>query len=256
MTLSLPLLMDLCNEVFYTNEQIFDSLQRWAQQRSITSLVDVAGGTGFPVIEFAQKRYDVTYVDGSASMARAFQEKCIKRKLSKVPDTLVCRWGDIHRRTPKRFDGLLCRGNSLAYINSWQETYEQQSPKAQLIDAIRDFYELLKPGGFMYLDKYKLNPKDQGSSPIIRKTGIAYAGSKWGIEWQVHTDTLKKTRVWSGKYWDELSPEIHRFDLPSLMFSTEEIASICKWVGFEIDAHRAPIKGENSFEVIEARKPR
>lgn len=253
--MNLPLLMDLCNVVFYSDKSIVNALRDWLRERSASSVIDVAGGTGFPIIELALMNFDVTYVDGSHAMARSFLEHCGHRKLEKIPNALVCRWGGINRVMPRRFDALLCRGNSLAYINSWRDQGDKDARELNIDDALADFYSLLKPGGYMYLDKYRFNPADINSPSSNRVNGVQCHGTRWSIEWEICISPNTRKRTWRGEYWDELGSTRSKFELTSVLFSTDEVIEACRRAGFIVTPQKKEVGGETNFDVITARRP-
>ena len=116
------------------------------------SVLDCAGGTGFPVFELKRLGWDVTYSDGSPAMLEFFMNKMEQEHLS-IPAYLSL-WDELPEKCPGRYDVVLCRGNSLIGITGYGEKKEigLEATQAKMKDALAGMFEKVTPGGFLYVD--------------------------------------------------------------------------------------------------------
>ena len=145
----------LYNEVNYTNdlERLFTSINIDKSSK----IIDVSAGGGFPAIDLSLKGYVIDCIDASDDEVRLFNEKAEVNKL-----TIRCKkafWQDIPNfHKDNYYDFLFCRGNSFIYAgggwNVEQKINEVESKKAYE-ETLKNFYNLLKKGGYMYIDKFK-----------------------------------------------------------------------------------------------------
>lgn len=154
-------LWDMCVYYFlydadaYKNEieKLFKDLKISKQAK----IVDIAAGGGFPALELVKDGYNIACVDGSDDEVQLFNQKAEKQGLY-VKNNKVF-WNDLPKFFPAdSFDFLFCRGNSFIYAGGgWNETIEIKIPEAveKYKDTLKIFYDLLKPCGYLYIDKFK-----------------------------------------------------------------------------------------------------
>lgn len=106
-------------------------------------VLDAACGTGWHVIELAQRGYMASGADVSAGM---IERAIANSKTAKVSVTFkVAGFGELAKaflsqETP-RFDALLCLGNSLPHVSGLTE----------LVSTLKDFAACLRPGGLLLI---------------------------------------------------------------------------------------------------------
>ena len=83
---------------------------------------------------------------------------------------LKASWKEIHKYYAKNsYDLLLCRGNSFIYADGGWNKKIEVVPKRALESysiTLKEFYNILKPGGFLYIDKFYDNEKPQKNPDI------------------------------------------------------------------------------------------
>jgi SAM-dependent methyltransferase len=134
-------------------EALFEKIGTTKQSK----ILDVSAGGGFPAIELIHDGYQIECVDGFADEVELFNRKAELKGIS-----IRCTeafWKDLPQIYQKEsFDFLFCRGNSFIYAgggwNSMVEINEQVSLK-NYKDTLKIFYDLLKQGGWIYVDKFK-----------------------------------------------------------------------------------------------------
>ena len=130
-----------------------ESLSNLLKNNGVKSILDTSGGTGYPLIEFAQMGWDVTYADSSIEMFQFFENKIKLLDLS-VPIFLV-KWQELDSKIERKYDALLCRGNSFIYMDGYDEVYNVEKVKKNMKIALSQFYERLNSNGVFYIDLLK-----------------------------------------------------------------------------------------------------
>ena len=126
-------------------------------------ILDTCSGTGFPAIHLFQVGYHIDCMDLMDDQIEMFKEKTEKLR---IPLTVLkASWKEIHKYYANNsYDLLLCRGNSFIYADGgWNEKIEVDPRRAleSYRITLKEFYNILKPGGFLYIDKFYDNENPQ-----------------------------------------------------------------------------------------------
>ena len=114
-------------------------IERQLAAHGARRVLDVACGTGQHAIALAERGYEVTGADLSASMiARARENAAPKGSQARF---VVAGFGELAARVGGAYDALLCLGNSLPHILTDQA----------LQATLADFAALLRPGGLLLI---------------------------------------------------------------------------------------------------------
>lgn len=138
------------------------------RERKATQILDCAAGTGFPGLDLRLHAYGATEIhccDGDQDMvnrlARQARAKGIPLDRITPPRrsglarplgarALVIGWAELDV-IDRRYDYILCRGNSLAYADTWSGGHE-----VARMDRIRGYLikmiDRLRPGGHLHVD--------------------------------------------------------------------------------------------------------
>lgn len=119
----------------------------------VKSILDTSGGTGYPSIEFAQMGWEIEYADNNLEMYNFFKTKVDEYKL-KIPTYLV-KWQELNSKIDKKYDALLCRGNSFIYIDGYTnlQDYNPLNVEFNMLKALEQFYNRLTKKGVLYIDR-------------------------------------------------------------------------------------------------------
>ncbi len=118
----------------------------------VRSVLDCAAGTGLPAIGLRRRGYDVTATDGSAEMAERFRRNAEVAGLR--GDDARCElldWADL-TALERRFDYVMCRGNSLVYANTWGTGDDVAAGLGAVEKYLGVFAEVVAPGGWLHID--------------------------------------------------------------------------------------------------------
>lgn len=122
-----------------------------------SDIIDVSAGGGFPSLDLIKDGYNITCTDGFQDEVDLFNKKSKSFEL----DTrcVNVRWENLHNTFQKNtFDFLFCRGNSFIYAGGgWNEMIEIEQDKSlsNYKQTLSTFYDLIKPNGWIYIDKFK-----------------------------------------------------------------------------------------------------
>ncbi len=111
------------------------------QQFRIKSVLDCACGTGQHVIIFNEMGLDSYGSDLSPAMVK--RAKLNARKYKAPPRFRTSSFTDLSKNYNKRFDALVCVGNSLPHVLQ----------KSDLKKSISEFHKMLNPGGCLIIEQ-------------------------------------------------------------------------------------------------------
>jgi len=141
------------------------------------SVLDVALGTGFHAINFLKAGFSVTGVDISQAMIDITKKNAAKHSVEL--QTICADWANLKDKISKKYDCIICVGNSLAC--------ENDAKKRQL--AIYNWSEVLSEDGIIIVDRrnyeallkgqYAINSKNQyfGESVKINPDKVTKEGT-------------------------------------------------------------------------------
>lgn len=240
-------LNDLCR-AFQDRKGYVAGLDRFLRQIKVLSILDACGGTGFPVLELAQLGWDVSYADASPEMLAVFITQMSLSNLT-IP-YYQCKWQELTHNIPDKFDFVLCRGNSLLYIDSWGNNEITSATKRHIKEALQQFYALLNKEGFLYIDIY---PKeDVQKTETQRDFGEKLIdGKRVRLLWQIKHDFINQQRIWSPKVI--VDGQTHEFCLYSYLLTHSDLVQLMREVGFS-QIEELIFEGEDDYTVFLARK--
>lgn len=130
------------------------SLSSELKKLNVNSILDCAGGTGYPAIELKQMGWDISYSDGWDAMQRFFNKRLQELKLD-MPQYLS-RWESLSENIPNTYDALLCSGNSFVGINAYDNdsSVAAETVKSNMMIAVSEFYKILNTGGVLFIDLF------------------------------------------------------------------------------------------------------
>lgn len=122
-----------------------------------SKILDTMVGPGFFTTEMLQKGYNIDTADFNQDSVLPFVENVKELGLKQV--VTVGSWLDLPQHYKnKSFDLLFNRGNSIIYAaGGWNEIkpINREESIAKTLETLKTFCGLLKPGGYLYIDKYR-----------------------------------------------------------------------------------------------------
>ncbi len=248
--------------VHHTQCRLVRSIRDAIGNRDSTRVLDCAAGTGFPGLALAAKAgagVSIHCSDGDPAMVAILEKRAgdfgvnpadlaPPRWLGQsVPDgisPMILDWSHLGN-LEGRYDYVLCRGNSLAYADTWTGGQRVASDLA-LQGYLEKMADKVRPGGFLHVDA----PWELGLTATTYRDHESEDGSTWE---QV---TVERDRR---EWWLSFKPAGGgpriQFKRYSSLLTIHRVADILDRLGF---GHTRPfqMEGERSvFGTIIARRP-
>ncbi|MGA9405897.1 MAG: class I SAM-dependent methyltransferase, partial [Bacteroidota bacterium] len=109
------------------------------QRFGITTALDAGAGTGFHSLLLGQFGVHVTALDVSKKMLE--RVKAHAKDLHQKIYVIESDFQDLTHKLNKKFDAVLCMGNSLPHLLTYKE----------LVQSLKNFFTVLQPGGVLLL---------------------------------------------------------------------------------------------------------
>ncbi|PIS04902.1 MAG: hypothetical protein COT81_03980 [Candidatus Buchananbacteria bacterium CG10_big_fil_rev_8_21_14_0_10_42_9] len=241
---SISELWDTCIQ-FMWDEEYINGLEEFLKSNSVETVLDPAGGTGFPSIPLKRRGWDITYADSSKLMIEHFEKKLKKAKLN-IPHYQID-WEHLPNAINKKFDAVLCRGNSLIYADSWHENNIEKTTLEHIKNSLRAFKAMLNGDGVVYVDI--INQKEYDKDyPLIEEFGEREInGKKIKLDWELIHDYDKKIRTW--KSIITINGKKSEFVRYSYLLRHIELTDLMNQAGFS-GVQEIPIRGEHNYDVF------
>ena len=122
------------------------------ESKSVVTILDCAGGTGFPSLEFKRQNLNISYSDGSPEMLEFFNAKRFAENL--IIPTYLSTWQQLPTRVPYTYDAVLCRGNSLLFMGAYTDDapVSRESALIAMHEALRGMLSKVAEDGLLYID--------------------------------------------------------------------------------------------------------
>ena len=250
---SLPEIWDFCLDKIYNKAKYVGGFMEVMTAHGITTeskILDAGCGSGFPALDLIQHHYDVTATDKSSEMVRQIGINAKGRGLQVAAHHAM--WSELERFFGKeKFDFVYCRGNSLVYAVSWEQNWivpERSQEEIQI--ALRNFYDILKPGGVLYVDVTSAREK-----PHVEDIGVIDTSEgDVRLTWQIQRDEEHAIRTWTMQLQYQDRGEIKSYPSYSYLLKADELVGFLTKIGFSKIKSHVKVKGEKNYDVFVARK--
>jgi len=244
---------------------------RWRLMRSVAAeirerdayrVLDCAAGTGFPSLDLAadiNQKLVVHCTDGDRHMIEVLMRRACTFGVdvdrlapprsafgpkAAGGEALVLDWASLSR-IEGSYDYVLCRGNSLAYADTWTGD-RNVAPLRRIEDYLGRIAAKVRPGGYLHidapwqleLDHEKYRPVGSGSVSIWEQVSAEADCRQWELAYNLSDRNTIKFRRYSS------------------LLTIDRIETALKLMGF-LDTTPFSLGAERpGFGVIIARKPR
>lgn len=241
--------------------KLVESLASELRTRSARRVLDCAAGIGFPSLDIwreTAEEFEIHYSDGDKEMIALLKKQATSHGLDVLtmspprspsvplvdrPDPHVLNWADLDE-LDGQYDYVLCRGNALAYADTWNGS-DQVASEETLHNYIEQMIRRVVPGGYLHVDA----PKTDG---LVRTTCGSFDAETISIEEEVTVDSGR--RRWSVCFRRGNEDPISFVRFSSLL-TVDRLKSILEDFGLE-ETELIDLPGERpNFGVIIARKP-
>lgn len=236
------------------------------RDRGAREVLDCAAGTGFPGLNLMAMAPDygidvLHLTDGDPDMIRVLRRRASELGVAgllptdrvrwrsegaaavQIVDPLVLLWSELGQIRRKPYDYVLCRGNSLAYADTW--TGDHQVASQDTINSyLRQIALKVRPGGYLHIDA----PWEAELSGQRHRSVASGAVSIWE-----QVEPGDDFRHWCVDF--KLPSETLKFGRYSSLLTIHDVADALETIGFE-ETKPFEMAGErDSFGVIIAKRP-
>lgn len=230
---------------FMWDKSYVTGLNNFLTKNKVKTILDCGGGTGFPSIPLKKLGWDISYCDNNSVMVRHFQKELQKQNL-RIP-TYTSSWMQLSKNIKENFDAILCRGNSLIYVNSW-DINKPELNKENIRKTLQEFHKKLNENGLVYIDLINKKEFHREKYPILEEIGEKIIdGKKIKITWGLFHDYDKKIRKCN--IIMKIDDETKVTTLYSYLLEHSELINLMKEIGFK-DVKEVNIDGEENYNVI------
>jgi cysteine desulfurase / selenocysteine lyase len=216
-----------------------------------SNILDTCVGPGFFSTELLEKGYNLKTADISKKTIGPFvetlKEKGINHKV------VQSSWLELPKHFKKNsFDMLFNRGNSFTYANGGfleKNPINKKKTIAVMKKTLKIYYDLLKTGGYLYIDKYK--DSEVPSEKIAARLNLLKTKEKKDIIFKVERNPEKEYRFASIILRDEKLDNAKIFG-KVYDLTENEMEDLLKEVGFKVE--KLKLKSEQHFVVWLAKK--
>ena len=247
---NLPQLWQITLQFLY-DKQYIDSLVAFLHGQKVQTVLDCACGTGFPALELKKANFDVYCTDGSEAMIRQFRHKLKEAGLD-IPNK-VSDWHDL-AELGRKFDAVLCRGNSFIYVDSWDEgtALDTKNFLSRGLKSLQQMYAVLNEGGMLYIDMPSKKEYEHGPV-VVENLGERLIDEKsTKLTWSVQHDWANRVRIVHSER--RVGTERFEHDYYSFLLKHEELRLLLEQAGFT-DIRQVTLAGENGYDIYIAKKP-
>ncbi|MDD3711178.1 MAG: aminotransferase class V-fold PLP-dependent enzyme [Patescibacteria group bacterium] len=213
--------------------------------------LDTSVGPGFFVKEMLIKGYNFKIADKSVFMTKPFKKDL--EKIGLKHEIIISPWLDLEKYFKKNsFDFLFNRGNTIIYANGgWNEEIKIDKKKSleKIKATLQIYYNLLKKGGYLYVDKYK--DDEIPSKKIVASLKINKTKEQKDIIFYTERRPENNVRYAGMLLRDKFDNES---GLPNMAYdlTEDEMETLLKEVGFKVN--KLNLKSERHFVVWLAQK--
>ncbi|MBN2127798.1 MAG: class I SAM-dependent methyltransferase [Candidatus Diapherotrites archaeon] len=234
----------------YTKE-----LACFLKNKKIKRILDCACGTGFPSIDLIENGFDVVCSDSNNEMISS-AKKNAEMKNRKI-DFFQLDWCELDKKFGEEFDCVLCRGNALAYADSWgKDIVTSEKAYSKIKTALKKFFYVLKPGGILYVDTALKNSFEVSGEVFLQEFKKNISGKDFTVLIAKKNDLNNKISFWNPQIleWNNGSlVSANGFFLKSALLTPFQLKQELISAGFR-KIEEVSFKGENFCTVFLAYK--
>jgi SAM-dependent methyltransferase len=134
--------------VVYDRSLLADSFANLLDGLRPRTVLDCACGTGLPALDLRARGYSIDCSDADELMLEQFRTNA--RALAVSDQAWQLRWADL-ASLGRSYDLVMCRGNSLAYAESWEDGASAANREA-IARHVDELAAAVAPGGWLLVD--------------------------------------------------------------------------------------------------------
>jgi cysteine desulfurase / selenocysteine lyase len=241
-------------ELLYNIDNYFEEIKLLFNKIKITKkskILDTCVGPGFLAKELLQTGFNLTTMDKSKKHIKPFLNDI--KKLGLDQDVKIGSWLEIPKIFKKEsFDFLFNRGNTFIFANGGLlETKDINKPKTleTMKKTLKNYYDSLKLGGYLYIDKYK--DSEVPSDKVVAKLKIKETKEIKDVIFHVERNPKEGYRFASIILRDKNGDDSKIFN-KVYDLTEDEMETLLQEVGFKVK--KINLKSEKHFVVWLAQK--
>ncbi|UZE93993.1 MAG: class I SAM-dependent methyltransferase [Candidatus Pacearchaeota archaeon] len=163
-------------------QEFIDELAEFLRQQKVKIILECGCGGGHILHGLVNKGFYGLGIDSNKEMInhalRNYKNLNIKYK--------QMNWLNIDE-LKENFDAVICRGNSLVFVTSWEKKKQDFDPnvaKDCLVKSINKFFEKIRDGGLLYVDTISQIEINNNGGPIEFKTEKIQLKGKIEYDWK------------------------------------------------------------------------
>lgn len=244
---------DTCIKFIY-DEEYPKALAEFLKASKSNRILDASCGIGFPAIGLRKQGFDIVCSDASTTMLKTFYRNCVKEGVRIESKRLF--WNELSENFKEEFDCVMCRGNSLPYVVSWEnEKPDLSMAEKEIEEALKNFHAVLRKGGICYVD---LSPREaytpEQTHFVEEFAEKELNGKILGMVWNIRHDLVNKVRTWEPeiiiRHKNSEVIEKAKVSYKAYHLRHSELISLMKKAGFRDICQYVEIKGEKNYDIF------
>jgi SAM-dependent methyltransferase len=232
----------ILSKVMY-GKKFVEELADFLKKQKVRTILECGCGDGNVLHGLAERRFSGLGIDASHEMISLAKKNNSHQNLSYK----LMSWLDIWK-LERKFDTIICRGNSLSNVVSWDRIIESLKPefsKLALEKSIDLFMRSLRTGGLLYVDTISQREIDEEGG------FIEVTGKSLNLKGVVIHDWKNRIRYVGGG--GKINGETFYGQGSTYLISPDELESIIKNHNPQ-KIWRPKLKHEINYDIICARK--
>lgn len=240
-----PEIIDLYLSIVCDKTSLINSLRDVLTTYKSNKILDCSIGTGYGFLELIKEGYNINCSDGSKVMLNRLVENAADLNIEINPR--LCLWNELNDTFHgELFDTIFCRGNSIVYINTWDNNDNFSNRATNIRSSLQCMFNALAFDGILYVDI----PSD--ASLIDKKLDIGVKqkiinGSLVSVKEHIEINQENRQRTWK-VIISEKGSEI-KFERDSVYITEDEFKKLLHDVGF-LDIKTLKNDGERNHHTV------
>ena len=177
--------------------KFMDEVAAFLRKNKVKTILECGCGDGNVLRGLADRGFSGLGIDGDPEMIQMANQEHAHPNIK----YLTLNWLELGKIAEK-YDGVICRGNSLSYVLNWKEGKEvlpEKVIKAAIARSVGLMFERIKPSGLLYVDTVRQEDIDAGT----REIALEYP--KISLKGRIEYDLERRVRKTYGEgvVWGE-----------------------------------------------------
>lgn len=169
----------LLSKAMYGKDFI-DELTGFLRGQDVKTILECGCGDGYILKGLAQRDFKGLGIDSNPEMISL----ALKNNKHSNISYKHMSWLDI-RNLERKFDLVMCRGNSLPYVISWdKQEINSEETRRKIKESVGLFFEMTTQNGLIYIDTISQEELDKNGGNVEIKIANIHLEGKIQYDWQ------------------------------------------------------------------------